>query len=694
MSPSLPPGGVLRVGDRVVFDGRENTVVGLSGTAVRIADDDGGTSVVAVSHLQAAADFLGLAGGSGGRLPGLGLCDAVPGPVLERARWWERHLLEVETGHPPDVDSGARTLPRPEYDPAARTLAEREDAKVAELCALGERVSRGTLRRRRAAYRAAGLWGLVDQRRTRVGTQTGRVDPRVVAAVRQAFAEEIGCSTGTRGRLRQRVEHRLAADHGPGMVPLPPRATFYRLLSALEEGRHTFGAATTRRSLANRPDKPFSSVQAVRPGELVQIDTTPLDVLAVLDDGVVGRVELTMLVDLATRTLCSGVLRPHGTKAVDAALLLARAVVPEPMRPGWPEALRMRASRLPHADLAAVDARIAAAAAKPVIVPEMIVCDRGSVYLSETFLAACARLGISVQPAHPYTPTDKAVVERTFSSINTLFCQYLAGYTGRDVTRRGRDVEEQAVWSLGELQDLFDQWVVTGWQPRPHDGLRHPDLPRAALSPNEMYAALVAAAGYLPLALTGEDYLELLPVAWRRITAEGIQLGHLTYDAAALNPYRRQPSPFASKGGRWPVQHDPYDLSRVWLRPGPDEGWISVPWIHAGQVAAPFADFTLRHIRRLLAARQQGQEQVDIAAALADLLHRAGAGHDTDSASRRVVARTRAAAATSHAPARDVAVAAAGSDRPDADGDGDPAAPAAVTPFGVFDARAEAERFW
>ena len=30
----------------------------------------------------------------------------------------------------------------------------------------------------------------------------------------------------------------------------------------------------------------------------------------------------------------------------------------------------------------------------------------------------------------------------------------------------------------------------------------------------KMYTALVAAAGYLPLTLSGEDYLELLPVQW------------------------------------------------------------------------------------------------------------------------------------------------------------------------------------
>ena len=62
---------------------------------------------------------------------------------------------------------------------------------------------------------------------------------------------------------------------------------------------------------------------------MVQIDTTPLDVLAVWDDGVTGRVELTIAVDVATRTICAAVLRPAGTKAVDAALLLARMLVPE-----------------------------------------------------------------------------------------------------------------------------------------------------------------------------------------------------------------------------------------------------------------------------------------------------------------------------------------------------------------------------
>ena len=42
----------------------------------------------------------------------------------------------------------------------------------------------------------------------------------------------------------------------------------------------------------------------------MQIDSTPLDVLVLLDNGVPGRVELTGMIDVATRTVTAAVLRP------------------------------------------------------------------------------------------------------------------------------------------------------------------------------------------------------------------------------------------------------------------------------------------------------------------------------------------------------------------------------------------------
>ena len=144
-----------------------------------------------------------------------------------------------------------------------------------------------------------------------------------------------------------------------------------------------------------------------------------------------------------------------------------------------------------------------------------------------------------MQRARPHTPTDKPVVEATFSSINTLFCQHVAGYAGPNPTRRGADAA--GVWTLPELQELLDEWLLAGWQPRPHEALRDALAPRRMLSPNEAYAAQVAAAGYLPLTLSGEDYLELLPVEWRQINASGGSAASTSRGRVACSASRGRP---------------------------------------------------------------------------------------------------------------------------------------------------------
>ena len=232
------------------------------------------------------------------------------------------------------------------------------------------------------------------------------------------------------------------------------------------------------------------------------------------------------------------------------------------------------------------------------------------------------------------------------------------------------------------------------WQARPHDSLRDPQFPGRAVSPNDRYAALVAAAGYLPLTLSGEDYLELLPVAWRQINAYGIRIDYRTYDSPELGRWRGQHSGNAAKRGLWEIHHDPYDLSQVFVRT-PD-GWVTAPWTHLPMVSAPFADFTWRHARRLAAqAGRDNTDQTEIARILDQLLTRAQNGPG-DRADARVVARTRVGAATHRPPQVDKL------DDPAVVGDAGDAATTAeagtspgatVIPLGVFDADAEAERW-
>lgn len=326
--------------------------------------------------------------------------------------------------------------------------------------------------------------------------------------------------------------------------------------------------------------------------------------------------------------------------------------------------------------------------------------DHGKAFLSQNFRTACRALGINLQPAHPDTPTDKPVVERTLQSVGTLFAQYIAGYVGSSVERRGKKAEQGAVWSMIELQGLLDEWVVAVWQNRPHDGLRDPITPGKALSPNEKYAALVEIAGYVPVPLSADDYIELLPSTWRVINSYGIKMNRRTYDGKALNPYRRQHSGVDHRDGRWEVHYDPYDVSRIWVRNHHDGGWITLNWTHLRATPTPFGDLAWKHARDILAQRgQDDATEAEIAQAAADLLDRAGNGPDTTGSEpskrdRKVVGRTKATASGRLTPPTDNAdIEIEAESETDALSEAEETT-AKVIPLGIFDPFEEARKRW
>ena len=629
-----------------------------------------------MSGLLADADFAVLDARPRPGMPAVWVLDGLPAETVQEARWWQRHIVEVLTGVPPDAEEG--TVPRPEYDPAVFSLTRREQAKSAELTAAGHQVTASAIAKRRRRYQEQGLLGMIDHRAGKRMPPHGRADAAVVAAMRQAISEAGDDSTRTAVFVLRRVRQILAEPGGEPDGGMPSRSTLYRLFGRLQGGRHTTGLASTRRSLAARPEGPFGQVPAAAPGDVMQIDSTPLDVLVRLDSGVTGRVDLTGIIDVATRTVTAAVLRPT-TKAVDASVLLARTVTPEPMRPGWPEAMRMSASALPFRRMLSIDERLEHAAARPVIIPQVIVVDHGKVFVSECFRASCEFLGISLQPARKATGTDKPHIERTLGSVATMFAQYVSGYTGRSPEYRGRGIEGKAAWSLPELQDLLGQWLIACWQNRPHDGLRDPLHPGRAFTPNEKYAALTETAGYVPLALSPGDYTELLPATWRVVNAYGIKISRRVYDGRELNPLRMQHSGVNARKGLWEVRYDPYDISRVWVRDHWNGGWITVFWTQLHRVAAPFGELAWDHVRKSL----PGATEAELADAVDDLLARAGRGPgDGSRRDRRVAARARAV----RPPAREEP------EPPEEPGD-EADEQAGVVPMPIFDPFREAEKW-
>ncbi|HZM84273.1 MAG TPA: hypothetical protein VFC19_51800 [Candidatus Limnocylindrales bacterium] len=176
MTVSRPP--QLRVGEDVLVDGSVYTITGLSAASVQLTDAAGVRSERALAELVRSNGF-GVLGQSRAALAPRGLLDDLPADVLARAYWWERHILEMLTGRRPDATQGSR--PGTMYDPATRTLRQRELAKRDELAQAGHPVALSTLQRLRGSYERQGLWGLVDGRVTRAhGAGT---DPRVLQAI-------------------------------------------------------------------------------------------------------------------------------------------------------------------------------------------------------------------------------------------------------------------------------------------------------------------------------------------------------------------------------------------------------------------------------------------------------------------------------------------------------------------------------
>ncbi|MFH8387842.1 hypothetical protein ACH4E7_44400 [Kitasatospora sp. NPDC018058] len=314
------------------------------------------------------------------------------------------------------------------------------------------------------------------------------------------------------------------------------------------------------------------------------------------------------------------------------------------MRPGWDEALAMRRSAVPFERLVALDVRLAGAAARPVILPEMVVVDQESVFVSQTFVGACESLGVSVQPVPLANGPAKGNVERTFRSIGTGFNQYVAGHTGSDVSERGEGVEEEAVWNIVQLRDLLDEWIVAGWQERRHGSLRHALMPKVSVSPNEMWAALVALCGHVPLPLSGTDFVELLEVKWLAVNDYGIRFDYRTYDFDHpwLNDCRGRRSGRKDKKGRWEVRYTPHDPGQVWLRT--PQGWLEVPWVHRTLVTLPFTAGSWDYVRRTVERREgRAEHEAQLARVLDGLLRRAGEGLGSKR-ERAVAAKARASA--------------------------------------------------
>lgn len=637
----------IAVTDWIEFEEEQHQVTGVTGALVRLRSASGHHQTIMLSVLLTDPSFRTRTvpppeaiDTAAGLDPG-GVLALLPKDVRDRAIKLEEHLKEATTGYLSGDSLAAQPgEPRHEYRPGL-PLSTRVESKATELGLTPRRIWQLL-----DEWEENGLWALVDRRKARLRNPLRNIDDRVIAAIReQAAAERFDSSSSVSTRFRRRTQNRLDADYGPGIVPLPKEDTFRRVVKILLH-RSPSDPAYQRISDANQPDRTFGNVIAHRPGQVVMLDTTPLDVFAydpVMSD--TYNVELTIALDVATRSILAWRLTPLGTKAIDIGLLLADVMTPEPMRPAWADALRYQMLRVPYQRHLSLDERLAEAAARPVIYPETLLYDHGKPYKSDVVQRACRKWKIDMQDARKLQPTDKPHVERLFGTIREQFSMHIAGYKGFNVAHRGKNPEQQARWTLDEIAEFFAEYVVAVYQNKHHTGLHLHGFPDLNVSPNEAYAMALGAAGFVDCPRDPAMYYELLPIAHagRTINTYGVELNYLVYNAPILYGFRRAKSPY--NGERWPIRYDPRNLLHAYFHNPSDNAWYVLDWTKALSDLQPFTDITLREAKRLVELRggdPKGKDyQEKIAQALWDLQNRTDAPETWTKADRKRHTRDR-----------------------------------------------------
>lgn len=507
---------------------------------------------------------------------------ALQGDALER----EEHLQEILTGYRLGrPDARFQGEPREAYRDTTR--AQRITAKAAELGVSYRQVNRWLKAYSRAGQHPAAL---IDRNATRSCSRLGQQESCIADAIMRVAKERREDSDLSYTRLRELVRRELESM-GHEEVALPSQPTFNKLVRRFApELTHD---AKRRRSDASRGTRrPFGKVASTRPGQYVQIDITPFDILARSDvDGRELRLRMVIAVDLYSRAIVAARVMEYEPKGVDLTALILDVINPVRPHPSWPklgedanlpfmgipEGLMLASHHMPEGvPLLNV----------PPVLPEAVVVDNGMVFLSGQFRDLCQRLGIDIMLARPGTGSDKAHVERLFLHIRQSLAERLQGYVAQHVLARGRHVE--AFHFPWEIQFELTQWVARYYNNRPHDGLCHPRTPKVKLTPAEMFAFGVSHAGYMTVPMDRAAFYLALRTELRVISDTGVRIDGWQYDSDVLNPYRNAESQYLELGKKWPFKVDARDPTVIHFQDPMTSEWHEIPERDADWRSRPF----------------------------------------------------------------------------------------------------------
>lgn len=276
-------------------------------------------------------------------------------------------------------------------------------------------------------------------------------------------------------------------------------------------------------------------IHAPHPLDVCQIDHTPTDInfVEVVDGGglFVGRPYLTIITDVATRSILGFCLTLEKPSVLSVALCLAQAMCP---KDGW-----LAARSLDHT--------------WPMLGrPRLLITDSAKEFKGHAFQHGCHDYGIRVRRRDRGRVHQGGVVERLLGKLNAVLATY-PGSSGRSVADRDEyPSERRARLSFADLERCIALAVID------HNLQENSKTLKVPITEWQRNAVALPRFDDDPQRVL----LSFLPGTERQLSPQGISMFALHYYA----PWLGSLIPQRDRLGKLEVRYDPRDISHIYVR--------------------------------------------------------------------------------------------------------------------------------
>ena len=289
--------------------------------------------------------------------------------------------------------------------------------------------------------------------------------------------------------------------------------------------------------------------------ERVEIDHTPLNII-LLDDKThtpLGRPNLTCLIDVFSGCILGFHIAYKAPSYETVRAAMIHAVMPKdyvkdfncPPKKSWPCQGIM----------------------------ELLVCDNGKDFKSNSLEHACYEAGINLQFNRVRTPQSKPHIESFFNTVERLFSSRFPGKTFCNILEKGEyRPEKDAVMHFSVFNELFHHWLIDVYHQQPNSAKTR--------IPIERWKEGIAALPPKTMTLNEQNSFQIMmgTKLTRKLTRRGFQIYNLRFDSPELEKYQKRYAQTRQSSFKT-IKINPSNLSSIYVFIEEFNQYIQVPCV-------------------------------------------------------------------------------------------------------------------